>query len=115
MHFTNSAKGSFNRIPVDPKTGQKTGEAEVLLDGLAAPDDLEVDDKVEVAYGCNGALDQVLRVPLDGSTVEVAAELPGPTSVSWAEYDGQKVLYASTIGGFLQSSTTSLSAVLSIV
>ena len=104
MYYTNSAKGTLNRIPIDSQTGAKTGEAEVLADGFTGPDDLEINLEPLEAYLCNGALNELLRVPLNGKgEIEVVAELPGPTSVRWGGYPGGgKVLYASTIGGLLQ-------------
>ena len=107
LFFTNSARGTFNRIPISPSTGQKTGDVEVLVNGLAGPDDLEVDEERGVAYVCNGALDRILEAPLhrggesvvNATDLKVVAEVPGPTSVRWGR-DG--VLYASTIGGLQQ-------------
>lgn len=106
LFFTNSAKGTFNRVPISPSTGRKTGNVEILVNGLAGPDDQEVDEQEGVEYVCNGALDQILEAPLlagesviNATDLNVVAEVPGPTSVRWGR-DG--VLYASTIGGLQQ-------------
>lgn len=101
LYFTNSALGTFNVIPIDAATGEKTGEATVITEGLAAPDDFEIDEREVVAYVCNGFVNQVLRVGLESGEMEVVVEVPGPTSVRFADGKKEKV-YASTIGGLLQ-------------
>ena len=109
LYYTDSAKGTFNRISINSQTGDKTGAAEIIASGLLAPDDLEIDDEAGTAYVCNGAANEVLRIPLDGSEIKVVAQIPGPTSVRWACAYGyqshavaEKVLYASDVGGLLQ-------------
>ena len=102
LYFINSAQGTFNRIPIDPATGVKRGSATVITDGLAAPDDFEIDDRKGMAYVCNGFLDQVLKIELASGKCEVLVRLPGPTSMRWGTGGRQKSLFASTIGGLLQ-------------
>ena len=105
LYFTNSAKGTFNRLPIDPTTGGKTGNAEVIASGLSGPDDLEIDAEAGVAYVCNGAANEVLRVSLNGGETQVVAKIPGPTSVRWTVNRGhvsRKDLYISDVGGLLQ-------------
>lgn len=80
LYFTNSAMGTFNVIPLDPKTGVRTGNATVISTGLLGPDDFEFDSPKGVAYVCNEAANQLLSIPPDGSQIAVVAELPGPTS-----------------------------------
>lgn len=103
LYFINSAQGTFNRIPIDPMTGAKRGNATVIATGLAAPDDFEIDDKKGVAYLCNGLLDQVLKIDLSSGKSQILVGIPGPTSVRWSVGERQKnTLYASTIGGLMQ-------------
>ena len=101
LYFTNSAKATFNRIPINDRSGIRTGKAQVIASGLAAPDDLEIEDAEGVAYVCNGALDQILRIRLDTGKQNVFASISGPTSVRWSSEE-QKQLYVSDIGGLLQ-------------
>ncbi|KAK3669809.1 hypothetical protein LTR78_010326 [Recurvomyces mirabilis] len=118
LYYTTSAQGTFNVLPIDPSTGNKTGEAIVLASGLAGPDDFEINDDTGEAYVCNGALNQILRIPIDernvtASELDVLAEVPGPTSVRWgSEYLAhggerlrQKLVYVSTVGGLAQYTT----------
>jgi hypothetical protein len=102
LYFTNSAKGTFNRIAIDPATGKKTGKAQVFASGLAGPDDFEIDDNTGVAYVCNGALDQVLRIPVDGGKPKIVVKIPGPTSVRWGMGGSYEYFYISDVGGLLQ-------------
>ncbi|KAF2715907.1 hypothetical protein K431DRAFT_258590 [Polychaeton citri CBS 116435] len=107
LYFTNSAKGTFNRIAIDPHTGYRIGVAEVISSNLTGPDDFEIDDQQNYAYICNGAANQLIRQPLSGGKSEVVASLPGPTSVRWLNdrrdrYRRYQELYASTVGGLSQ-------------
>ena len=105
LYFTNSARGSVNRIPINSVTGGLAGEAEVIASGLSGPDDLEIDDDAGVAYVCNGAANEVVRVTLNGGQVKPVAQLPGPTSVRWGTSQlgsHSKALDATTVGGLLQ-------------
>lgn len=105
LYFTNSARGSFNRIPIDPNTGDKAGKAETIAKGLSGPDDFEIDNEAAVAYVCNGAVNEIVRITLSGGGVESVAQIPGPTSVRWAT--GQpgsspNSFYVSDVGGLTQ-------------
>ncbi|KAK3063889.1 hypothetical protein LTS18_011955 [Coniosporium uncinatum] len=102
LYFTNSALGTFNSIPIDPQSGNKTGPAIVIATGFAGPDDFEVDLGCGAAYLANGALNQLLRVSIANGTSSVIADVPGPTSARWARSWGKEQLYVSTIGGLLQ-------------
>lgn len=103
LYFTNSALGTFNVVPIDPATGEKAGEARVVAEGLAAPDDFEVDEKGGVAYVCNGFVNQVVRIGLKSGEMEVVVDVPGPTSVRFGHgVGGKEKVYVSTIGGLLQ-------------
>lgn len=101
LYFINSALGTFNVIPIDPRTGAKRGTASVITSGLAAPDDFEVDERKGVAYLCNGFLNQVLKIELGSGKSEVLVEVTGPTSVRWGA-GKRKESFVSTIGGLLQ-------------
>lgn len=100
LYFTNSALATFNRIPIDPHTGMKTGNATVIASGLSGPDDFEVDLRRGVAYVCNGIADELLGIPLGGGQVDLVASLTGPTSARWADGSGIEgpKLYVSTVG-----------------
>jgi hypothetical protein len=102
LYFINSALGTMNCVPIDPATGAKCGNATIIADGLAAPDDFEIDDGEGVRYLCNGFLNQVLKSKLASGHSDVLVELPGPTSVRWGSVRQAKRLFASTIGGLLQ-------------
>ena len=102
LYFTNSAKGTFNRIPMNQKTGQKVGKVHTIASGLVGPDDSEIDDAAGIAYVCNGAVDEILRVSLQGGEKHVVITIPGPTSVRWASHHAGKVAYVSDVGGLAQ-------------
>ncbi|KAF2107788.1 hypothetical protein BDV96DRAFT_588752 [Lophiotrema nucula] len=111
LYFTNSALATFNSISIDPKTGQKTGNATVITRGLVGPDDFEVNEHTSgggTAYLANGVANQLLAISLGNGTAELVADVPGPTSVRWAGQehwrDGKagRHIYISTVGGLQQ-------------
>ena len=101
LYFNNPSIGTFSRIPIDPSTGRKTGDATVIADGLE-PDDFEIDEKKGVAYLTNGPENQLLEINLSDGTYTVAADgLPGPTTARWiGTKEKGKVLYVGTVGGY---------------
>ena len=102
LYFTNSAKGTFNRIAIDLKTGEKAGQSETISSSLSGPDDFEIDDDTGEAYVCNGAADEILRITLNGGRKRAIAKLPGLTSARWNVDQNGKVLYVSDVGGLAQ-------------
>lgn len=101
LYFNNPSIGTFSRIPIDPSSGRKAGDATVITSGLE-PDDFEIDEKEGFAYLANGPEDQLLKINLSTGTYEVAADgLPGPTTARWISKEEKgKVLYVSTVGGY---------------
>ncbi|KAJ4299319.1 hypothetical protein N0V90_004563 [Kalmusia sp. IMI 367209] len=104
LYYNNPALGTFARIPIDPRTGKKTGEAEVIASGLE-PDDFEIDDRKSVAYLTNGAANTLVKIDLKTGHYDVIVEdLPGPTTARWIDPDGaqNEALYVATTGGYPQ-------------
>ena len=101
LYFNNPSIGTFGRIPIDPSSGRKTGDAAVIASGLE-PDDFEIDEKEGVAYLTDGPEDTLLKIDLGTGTYEVIAEdLPGPTTARWvSNKEKGKVLYVATVGGY---------------
>jgi sugar lactone lactonase YvrE len=102
LYFTSSAKGTFNRIAIDLKTGEKAEQSRTISSSLSGPDDFEIDDDAGVAYVCNGAADEILRITLSGGRKRAIAKIPGPTSARWNVDQTGKVLYVSDVGGLAQ-------------
>lgn len=104
LYFNNPALRMLARIPIDPWTGVKTGEAEIIARGFD-PDDFEIDDCNGVAYITEQVTDALLKVDFQTGQYEaVVKDLPGPTSARWARKEGAEggVLYVSTMGGLKQ-------------
>ena len=112
LWFDNSAKGTLNRIPIDPNTGEATGEAVTVATGLT-PDDFELDliPCPRKAYVANGASNEVVEVDVIDGAISVLTGGPhdivfsGQTSVRWgntARDTWRGSLYISTIGGLQQ-------------
>ena len=102
LYFTNSAKGTFNYIPINVKTGANTGPHKVIASGLLGPDDFDIDDNNGVAYPCNGAANEILKITLEGGRNQTITKVPGPTSARWKFREIGKTLYISDVGGLLQ-------------
>ncbi|GAB7338157.1 hypothetical protein MBLNU457_4508t1 [Dothideomycetes sp. NU457] len=103
LYFTNEATNTLNRVSVDPVTGHKTGDTEVIASGFNAPDDFELDLANGFAYVAGGRTDALLKVDLNTGSIEPIAAFPGPTS---ARFGGKGTLYVSTNGDLLQGNTT---------
>jgi len=103
LYFTNGAKSTLNRVCIDPITGYKTGDPEVIATGFNAPDGFELDLANGLAYVAGGRTDALLKVDLSTGSIEPIAAIPGPTS---ARFGVNRKLYVSTNGDFLQGNTT---------
>ncbi|KAJ4350419.1 uncharacterized protein N0V89_009040 [Didymosphaeria variabile] len=104
LYFNNPALGTFARMPIDPESGVKTGDAKVIASGQE-PDDFEIDERRGVAYLTNGPADTLLEVDLETGRYEVVlGGLPGPTTVRWANGHGalHGAMYVATTGGYPQ-------------
>lgn len=124
LFYTNSAKGTFTSIPINPRTGNKIrgANATVITTGLIGPDDLEVDidinagndsgrdkKKTTYAYLANGVASQLIKIDIQTGAYDVMVSVPGPTSARWAfpitgrdRFQDEKTdrrLYVSTNGG----------------
>ena len=102
LYYTNSAKGTFNVMSINSKTGAKIGKPTVIAKGLLGPDDFEVDLQGGSAYICNGAADEVLEISLKTTKNQTIAKIPGPTSARWKPDRIGKTLYISDVGGLAQ-------------
>jgi hypothetical protein len=104
LYFTNSARGTLYKIPIDPRTGMRMGDASIIASGFAGPDDFELDTRKDVAYVCDGVGKQLLEVCLQTGAIQLLQDLPGPTSARWGESRGHGIsrLFVSTSGGLQQ-------------
>ena len=102
LYYTNSAKGTFNRIPIDPKTGSKAGSHTTIASGLLGPDDFGINGTSGPAYLCNGVANEILKIQLESGKNETIAEILGPTSARWKAGEGGDTLYISDVGGLAQ-------------
>jgi sugar lactone lactonase YvrE len=102
LYYTNSAKGTFNVIPINSKTGAKIGKPSIIAEGLLGPDDFEVDLQANSAYLCNGAANEILEISLNTGKNQTIAKIPGPTSARWNQGQIGKTLYISDVGGLAQ-------------
>jgi hypothetical protein len=104
LYFTNSARGTLYKIPIDPRTGMHTGDASTIASGLIGPDDFELDPQKGVAYVCDGVGKQLLEVCLQTGAIQLLLDLPGPTSARWGKSrsHGASRLFVSTSGGLQQ-------------
>lgn len=103
LYFNNPSRGTFGSVPIDMRSGRKTGHVRVLATALEL-DDFEVDEERGIAYVTTGPENALIGLNLaTGSHHVVARGLPGPTSARWADQDQHRcTLYVSTTGGYPQ-------------
>ncbi|KAJ9611640.1 hypothetical protein H2200_004824 [Cladophialophora chaetospira] len=100
LYFNNPSLGTFARVTMDPSSGRKVGDVNVITSGLG-PDHFEIDEQQLSAYMTNPVDKQLLRIGLATGLYDVVADgLPGPTTARWiSEKERGKVLYVATGGG----------------
>lgn len=100
LYYNNPSQGILAQISIDPKTGERRGDPEIIASGLS-PDDFEIDEQKGFAYIVDPDHSQLLKISLkDGSKEPVADGLAGPTTARWKDYG--KSLYVATTGGYDQ-------------
>jgi hypothetical protein len=97
-YWTNSYKGTLNRVPVHPIQGTKTGPVQTIASGLKILDDLAVHEN-GTAYVMQYLDGSIVRVDPDGSKEVVATGLNYPTSAQFGRTERDRnVLYVSSGG-----------------
>ncbi|KUJ12493.1 uncharacterized protein LY89DRAFT_542018, partial [Mollisia scopiformis] len=101
IYFDNTAKATFNRVPISLSALKATAAVQQLASNISI-DDFALDPERGYAYVAAGAINQVFRIPLEGGTPEYvfgglnSTVIPNPTSVAVA---GEGRIYVTTTGG----------------
>jgi hypothetical protein len=101
LYYTNMIQGLFARIPVDAKTAEASGPAEIIATKIVGVDGFALASWTDhEAYILNHEENTILKVDAEANVVTFATGVIGPTAAFFGrtEVDG-RILYVVTSGG----------------
>ena len=101
LYFTNMVQGLFARIPIDPKTAESKGDAEVVATKIVGVDDFALATWTDrEAYLVNFEQNLVLKVDSEANLLTFATGIQAPTSAYFGRTEADsRILYVVTSGG----------------
>lgn len=101
LYYTNMIQGLFARIPVDPKTAEATGPAEVIATKIVGVDGFALASWTDhEAYILNFEENAILKVDAEANVVTFATGVIGPTAAFFGRTEiDARILYVVTSGG----------------
>ncbi|KAF5367212.1 hypothetical protein D9757_012215 [Collybiopsis confluens] len=108
LYFSNFVKGLIGRVALD-EDGYAKGAAEIVIDGLNAPEDFILDKEGKYIYLALFKANEIIRIDIATKAIKVLAGSPDSSTYKWAvavefgrrERDKDD-LYFTINGGFLE-------------